>query len=352
MCSSINALSVLMSCHDSFMPFARSAWLCIASSAEAERSAVFSDAASMLGTAPDRSAFIMAIASRMPSVAPLTASERSFHSARSSSISPMISPARTAARPPTAAFAALTPIDAALAFTPMAFTSPPKSLTCFDAVLMPDPTAPAMVIILESTRSAGPIPATTAAVAITLHFSSSLSSLNSSAATPTVSATSLTTGASAWPICIPAVSIAPFISSIARSDSPICDSARRCAAVWSFVAAVYFSIPSRPLFVMTRAARLASDPKIVCIAASFSALESPPSLSVSSWATPAASSMLPLLSRTLIPSASIVSAALSVGAARRWSMVLSDVPASLPTMPASANAPRTAVVSWIDQPAE
>ena len=150
---------------------------------------------------------------------------------------------------------------------------------------------------------------------------------------------------------IAAVSTAPFISSMARALSPICESAKRCAAVWSFVAAVYFSIPSRPRFVMMSAARLASDPKIVCMAASFSALERSPSLSVSSCATPAASSMFPLPSRTLIPRDSIFPAASSVGAARRWSMVLSDVPASLPVTPASAKAPRTAVVSWMLHPA-
>ena len=137
----------------------------------------------------------------------------------------------------------------------------------------------------------------------------------------------------------------PFISSIARSVSPIWESARRCAAVWSLVAAVYLRMPSVPWFIMTRAARDASAPKIVCMAASRVAASRTDIFEESSPAMEAASSMFPSASRTLMPRDCIMPAALSVGAERRCSIVFSDVPASLPLIPASAKAPRTAVVS-------
>ena len=44
-------------------------------------------------------------------------------------------------------------------------------------------------------------------------------------------------------------------------------------------------------------------------------------------------------------------AASSVGAARRWSIVLRDVPASEPFTPWSENRARAADVSWMDHPA-
>ena len=50
------------------------------------------------------------------------------------------------------------------------------------------------------------------------------------------SATFVITGANLLPIVIAAVSREPFISSIARDPSPICELASLCAASWSFVA--------------------------------------------------------------------------------------------------------------------
>jgi len=58
-----------------------------------------------------------------------------------------------------------------------------------------------------------------------------------------------------------------------------------------------------------------------------------------------------LESLVCIPSCLIIVAALSVGAASLWSMVFKDVPASLPSIPASAKRAKTAVVSCIDHPA-
>ncbi|MFR3452214.1 MAG: hypothetical protein ACLTSX_12400 [Collinsella sp.] len=79
-------------------------------------------------------------------------------------------------------------------------------------------------------------------------------------------ATSVTAGAkSRCRLGWEAVSIAPFISSMLRWVSPIWESARRWAAVWSFVAAVYRWMPSVPWFIITKAAREASAPNIVCL---------------------------------------------------------------------------------------
>ena len=58
-----------------------------------------------------------------------------------------------------------------------------------------------------------------------------------------------------------------------------------------------------------------------------------------------------LESRVWIPRLVIISAALSVGAASFCNIVFKDVPASLPTIPASANFPNTAVVSCMLHPA-
>ena len=70
-----------------------------------------------------------------------------------------------------------------------------------------------------------------------------------------------------------------------------------------------------------------------------------------SWpATPASPMNSPLASYTLMPSSSMRLCALSVGLASRWSMVLRLVPASLPIMPALANAASVPVVSCMLMP--
>ena len=84
---------------------------------------------------------------------------------------------------------------------------------------------------------------------------------------------------------------------------------------------------------------------MVCSAASRSASLSVPSLPVSSSAMPVMSFILPLESRTSRPYASMASAAWSVGADRRCSIVFRLVPASEPFTPWSANRASAAAVS-------
>ena len=115
---------------------------------------------------------------------------------------------------------------------------------------------------------------------------------------------------------------------------------------------MYLASPAAPLFIIIAAARLASEPNIVCMAASRAAGESLPSLSCKICAISDALFMVPLLLRTLIPYSFINFAALPVGADKRCSIVFRDVPASAPFTPASANAPSTAVVSCMFQPAK
>ena len=102
----------------------------------------------------------------------------------------------------------------------------------------------------------------------------------------------------------------------------------------------------------TVAALMASVPKIVDNAASLDAASNPPNLSCSSCAISAAPSNCPLESLVLNPRSSIMSAALSdAGAANFCNITFKDVPASLPSIPASAKRPSTAVVSCIVHPA-
>ena len=137
---------------------------------------------------------------------------------------------------------------------------------------------PTPLVILPETDRTGPAAAATRPKPMTACCVPSSISLKDCAAPPTALATSVTAGASALPTWMEAVSIAPFISSMLRLVSPIWESARRWAAVWSFVAAVYRWMPSVPWFIITKAAREASAPNIVCIAASRVAESRPPSL--------------------------------------------------------------------------
>ena len=207
----------------------------------------------------------------------------------------------------------------------------------------------AMMIIPTMVRI-GPSAATSASATATTVCMDGSSSLNHVARSPTNPATAWMAGASAVPSAMDALSIAPSMFSIAHDSSPFCAAAIVSAAVASWVASVYFASPSAPCVIMTAAARLASLPKMVCMAASRCASDKPPSFVCSSAAISLALRMWPSWSRTCKPSSATASAALSVGAARRCSMVFRLVPASEPCMPASANMPRTAAVSWISHP--
>ena len=115
---------------------------------------------------------------------------------------------------------------------------------------------------------------------------------------------------------------------------------------------MYFCSPFSPLFISTVAALIASEPKIVDNAASLDAASNPPNLSCNSCAISVAPSNCPLESLVFNPRSSIMSAALSdAGAANFCSITFKDVPASLPSIPASAKRPSTAVVSCIVHPA-
>ena len=203
-----------------------------------------------------------------------------------------------------------------------------------------------------NTNSSGPVAAAASPILTIVSCTPGLRFVNQSARPRIFPARSCTAGAAASLIASAAVSSEPLSCSSAPAVPFMAASAIFCPAPCSLVLSMRSVIPLTPSLRRMLAARDASLPKMVCIAALRSSTDSPLNPVCNSDAIPVNGFMFPCASKKSSPSWLISFAASSDFGFRFVSIVLNDVPASDPDSPALLNAASAAVVSCTVSPDE